>query len=442
MPESLFFCRTWKRAVLVVVAVSLITALQCLSTTLGVVAFSTPSSAKSNHRKDFDLATIQETAEKFHAWKNAARGSDTNTIRNYIVTEEDLKDRSTRNSRISHFATRVFSDSLQTPNAANLACRGGSLLVNATKVSGGRILKAGDVLAYNSTTFDRRTILPSDPERAQRFCVSRLKLLQTLRNEELSHTPLRVLYEDNAVAIVCKPAGVHSMSWSGSLGKSLCLDEILPLVLTPPRLSANDDESLPAPLPRHRLDHRVAGPVVVAKTRKASVAIGRAFEEKTVTKEYRAIVVGAIDIETIGNVDGISNVDPNQQSFTIDSDVENKHSETKVQVLGRTPCNINGILTDLKLFPRTGRKHQLRIHCARVLGTPILGDDLYWDNVGGGVEVRKRQGLYLYCKQVSIQHPLEDEKQVCASIDEPLRFTRTRKKARKGFEWSQAQEGS
>ena len=444
MTESLFSGRTWKRLVLVVVAVALITALQCLSTSLGVVAFSASAqSPTKSYPKEFDSATIQETASKFHAWKNAACGSDTNTIREYMVKEEDLQELSTRNSRISHFATRIFSDSLQTSNAANLACRGGNLMVNATKVSGGRILKVGDILLYNSTSVgDRRTILPSDPLRAERFCVSRLKLLQTLSNEELSHTPLRVLYEDDAMAIVCKPAGVHSMSWSGSLGKSLCLDEILPLVLSPPEFDKNtdnDDESLPAPLPRHRLDHRVAGPVVVAKTRKASVAIGRAFEEKTVTKEYRAIVVGDIDMDTIGNVDGISNVDHDKQSFSICSDVDDKQSETEVQVLGKTPCNINGILTDLKLFPRTGRKHQLRIHCAKVLGTPILGDDLYWDSVG--VEVRKRQGLYLYCKQVSIEHPLEN-RQVSAGIEEPLRFTRTRKKARKGYEWSQAQAES
>ena len=266
------------------------------------------------------------------------------------------------------------------------------------------------------------------------------------------------------MAIVCKPVGIHSMSWSGSLGKSLCLDEILPLVLTPPGAGApldptsaqhercddeedgwecNDDEGLPAPLPRHRLDHRVAGPVVVAKTRRASVEIGRSFEEKRVTKEYRAIVVGTVDTNAIqGLLDGVvSNMNTSSSSglsFTISSDVDGKPSETDVQVLGRTPCNINGVLTDLKLFPKTGRRHQLRIHCSRVLGTPILGDDLYWDETDV-VSVRKRQGLYLYCKKVSIDHPLlGSHKVVSAEIQEPLRFTRTRKKARKGYEWSKA----
>eukprot|EP00536_Pseudo-nitzschia_multiseries_P015633 jgi/Psemu1/247002/estExt_Genewise1.C_9250002 len=236
------------------------------------------------------------------------------------------------------------------------------------------------------------------------------------------------------------------MSWSGSLGKSLCLDEILPLVLNPPTEEEldEDDEPLPAPLPRHRLDQRVAGPVVVAKTRKACVEIGRAFEEKTVAKEYRAIVVGEVGEETLArnrdrvNLDRASTSSP--LSFTIHSDVDDKESETGVVMLGTTPCNVNGVLTDLKLFPRTGRKHQLRIHCAKVLGTPILGDDLYWeDEDQGGRSVRRRQGLYLYCKKVTLGHPLIRDQTVTAEVSEPLRFTRTRNKALKGYEWSRAQ---
>jgi 23S rRNA-/tRNA-specific pseudouridylate synthase len=462
------------------VILSLVVSVQCLlsrcTISIGTVsAFSASANAKTKpqakeNKHNYDASSIREAREKFDAWGNA-NPNNTNMVRDYIVREEDLRDacdnNNNRSSRICHFAARVFSDSLPTPNAANLACSKGIITLNNndTKVSGGRILREGDVITYNgSDRSDRRTALPSDPLRAERFCASRLRLLQTLGDEGLSHSPLRILYEDRCMAIVCKPAGIHTMSWSGSFGKCLCLDEILPLILTPPEdvaaASGDDetedeegvlecDEGLPAPLPRHRLDHRVAGPVVVAKTRRASVEIGRAFEEKTVTKEYRAIVVGDIEMDAIAKLDGVSNITLSSSStisFTICSDVDGKTSETYVQVVERTPCNVNGCLTDLKLFPRTGRKHQLRIHCAQVLGTPILGDDLYWDchetnnkQAEVGVSVRKRQGLYLFCKKVSIDHPLlGSQKVVSAEIKEPLRFTRTRTKARKGFEWSRA----
>lgn len=182
-------------------------------------------------------------------------------------------------------------------------------------------------------------------------------------------------------------------------------------------------------------------------------------------KEYRAIVVGEIKIPQQQEDQHSSSDTANfsmhpPPSFTIKSDVDGRASETKVVVLGQTPCPVNGILTDLKLFPRTGRKHQLRIHCAEVLGTPILGDDLYWDHRGGGsqdnknsdndsndalevesdripdVSVRRRQGLYLYCKKIAINHPITDEV-VSAEIPEPFRFTRTRRKALKGFKWAE-----
>jgi 23S rRNA-/tRNA-specific pseudouridylate synthase len=429
---------------------------------------------------------ILEAREKFDAWRTANPNAD--TVREYIVREEDLKaainttENSTdnnnnstnirRSSRLSHFAPRIFSDSLPTSNAAKRALKKGSLTLNGSStVSGGRILLAGDVLAYNNSHtsgggfYDRRTAVPADPVRAERFCKARLRLLKALSNPEMTHCPLRVLYEDDCMAIVCKPAGVHTLSWKRTLaGGSLCLDEILPLLLQPGAggdktsaggggIELNDDESLPAPMPKHRLDQRVAGPVVVAKSRRASVEISRSFEEKTVAKEYRAIVVGDVTLETIKGLEGVSRVVDNSStellSFSISSDVEGRPSETDVRVLGTTPCNVNGILTDLALFPKTGRKHQLRIHCSKVLGTPILGDDLYWgednndDNESESVSVRKGQGLYLYCKRVSIDHPLLGEKRaVSAEIEEPLRFDRTRKKARKGYEWTRENDDS
>ncbi|VEU44773.1 unnamed protein product [Pseudo-nitzschia multistriata] len=421
-----------------------------LAISVGVAALSghANTDAGRTHR-GFDGLSVAEARERFDAWKTANR--NTNTVREVVVTRGDLEGRDDRGTRISHFAPGIFPESLPTSNAANLACRSGTLTINGARVSGGRLVVSGDVVGYLNDKSDRRTTVPGDPKRAERFCASRLRLLQTLGDGGMSHSPLRVLYEDDAMAIVCKPAGIHTMSWSGSLGKSLCLDEILPLVLTPPSTGGNgldDDEPLPAPLPRHRLDQRVAGPVVVAKTRRACVEIGRSFEEKTVTKEYRAIVVGTVDIGTLAE----RNEDPKQQiifsgegnpasspfSFTIRSDVDGKPSETDVLVLGSTPCNVNGVLTDLKLFPKTGRKHQLRIHCAKVLGTPILGDDLYWGEQEGSV--RRRQGLFLYCRKVSLGHPLDNGRTVSGETTEPLRFDRTRVKALKGFEWSKARE--
>eukprot|EP00521_Asterionellopsis_glacialis_P013830 CAMPEP_0195302794 /NCGR_PEP_ID=MMETSP0707-20130614/31687_1 /TAXON_ID=33640 /ORGANISM="Asterionellopsis glacialis, Strain CCMP134" /LENGTH=373 /DNA_ID=CAMNT_0040366141 /DNA_START=112 /DNA_END=1234 /DNA_ORIENTATION=- len=302
------------------------------------------------------LLTTDDGLARFRAWSKIAIAEN----EEFVVKEVPEND---RNSRISHFGTSAFPESLQTSNAANVACSAGRLLLNGEKVSGAKRVKVGDLLSLSAAKTDRRTLLPDDPRRAKRFCDARLRLLNVFKDDNFSHSPLKVLYEDECMAIVSKPAGIHTMSWSGTIGKSLCLDDLLPLVLEPPRQS---QDPLSAPLPRHRLDARVAGPVIVAKTRRALIELGRSFEEHTVEKEYRALLVGK------------SSALPSPPStFTIESDIDGRESITMVSVLAHTPCNVDGLITDVKLFPKTGRKHQLRRHCAEVLGAPILGDDLH-----------------------------------------------------------------
>ena len=407
-----------------------------------------------------DMNRIEAT-ERINAWNHLA----TNKVQEYTVKELPVETSSNEKNdhehdhdkccRLDRFAVNVaFSESLQSHNAANIACRQGLLQINDTKTIGARRVSIGDRLTYINQNSDRRTTIPKNSKKrsADRWIDARLRLLKYL-SSGMSHSPLQVLYEDDYMAIVCKPPGIHTMSWSGTYGKSLCLDEILPLILQPPTNNNNNnnnnnntkcfvvdndyDEPLSAPLPRHRLDHRVTGPIVIAKTRRALITIGRYFEEKVVKKEYRAIVVGQISDEYC-----------QQSEFTIDSDIDGRSSQTIVQVLGQTPCIVNGILTDLKLYPLTGRKHQLRIHCAQVLGTPILGDDLYHpsnedsgsslDDIQSLPPVRKGNGLYLYCRKISLPHPILN-RHVSAKIEEPYRFIRTRTKALKGYTWTTEQ---
>jgi len=499
---------------------------------------STTSSISSIIPKEHKL---YDTYQRIQAWKNV-RNKNKNALQEFHVQEEHLlnlllkedKDNDSsddgdddddtnnqRSHRITHFVAYngCFEGSLISKNAVNLACRSGKLKLNNEIVSGARRVQIGDKITYLNDQLDRRTNIPTgDIERCKRFCASRLRLVNTLSNKGHSHTPLRILYEDHYMAIVCKPAGIHTMSYSGTFGISLCLDEILPLLLTPPPNDKNttttndnididiendtennienikNDEPLLAPLPCHRLDRRVAGPVIVAKTRRALIGLTKSFEGKKVTKEYRALVVGRINMNsnTITNIITTNNnTNTNTlSSFTITSIIDDRESITDVVVLQETRCNINGILTDLQLFPKTGRRHQLRIHCSHVLQTPILGDDLYHDHhgdhdgdhVGDGddtnpttattvatvpvpvipttttqhaplpvpvVPVRRKHGLYLYCKKVSIHHPIlssrigvdknnvNNNDIVSVEIPEPFRITRTREKALKGYEWTQ-----
>jgi 23S rRNA pseudouridine1911/1915/1917 synthase len=373
------------------------------------------------------VLSTTEALHRIQAWNANANQVYEATVMD-LPTTTDLKEQ-----RVAHWAASVaFEDALHTTNAANVACRKERLCLNGNPTSGGRLLQIGDILKL-TTTGDSRTTLPSNEQAIPTFLNTRLNLIRALSNEKETHAPLRILYEDDCMAIVCKPAGIHSMSYSTS---SLCLDHLLPLLLQPPPPQSNND-ALSAPLPRHRLDARVAGPIVVAKTRSAMVDISRSFENQNVEKEYRALVVGNI----VGG--GGDDFD-----ITTTDEENGSTSHTHVTILDRTPCAVDGILTHVALFPKTGRRHQLRKHCAYELGTPILGDDLYHfdDSADKSAKVRKRIGLYLYCKRVAVPHPFltnsadGTRRMISAEIDEPLRFARHKQKAAKGYKWQQ--EGS
>lgn len=126
----------------------------------------------------------------------------------------------------------------------------------------------------------------------------------------------------------------------------------------------NEDISLPRPIPQHRLDARVAGCLVVAKSRRAAVNLHKQFEQRKIKKEYRAILVGKI------------NTDNPRKKIVITHPVDGLSSTTELIIMQETKCPVYGCLTTVRLFPLTGRRHQLRRHCA-ALGNPIVGDNLY-----------------------------------------------------------------
>jgi len=447
-----------------------------------------------------DAASV---AAALSAWSAVASTSSSGQALTHEVDSALLTD--PWSTRLTHYAAAAFPDALGTVNAANLACRKGFLTVNGEPSSGARYVRQGDSLRLVQRP-SHRTSVPVDGGKARAFCARRANLSNVLSDASKQSTPLQVLYEDDCMAIVAKPAGVHTMAWAESMAsRTLCLDAVLPLILTPPPASTCKDP-LPAPLPRHRLDVRVSGPVVVAKTRAAHVALGRCFENAQVTKEYRAIVVGhpampagssregnctaSLHAEVSALFDPAMKKLPSEslkgspddcafaavpipnmvkEVFEVRQDLEGLSSHTTAVVLGDgTPCAVDGWLTDLALFPHTGRRHQLRRHCAEALQAPILGDDLHdgsgpltkdecVDELGHqdemtsseaeneGKEVifrraRKRIGLFLYCRKISIPHPLTPGRLVTAEVPEPVRFARHRAKAKSGWEWQQARD--
>jgi tRNA pseudouridine32 synthase/23S rRNA pseudouridine746 synthase len=150
------------------------------------------------------------------------------------------------------------------------------------------------------------------------------------------------------------------------------------------------------PLIVHRLDMSTSGLMVIALNKKANKRLQKQFIDRTVEKRYVAVIDGTLAAE-----DGWVKLplrgdfyDRPRQMVCFE---HGKPAETRWEVIERKGNN-----TRVYLYPKTGRTHQLRVHCAHIQGLamPMLGDDLY------GV---KADRLYLHAEFLSLEHPMTKE---------------------------------
>jgi RluA family pseudouridine synthase len=171
-----------------------------------------------------------------------------------------------------------------------------------------------------------------------------------------------LLHRGEAVLILDKPAGIAVHA--GPRGGPSVEDWLPRLAFGRKRL----------PQPAHRLDMDTAGCLVLGRTKPALAALGALFAAGRVVKTYWAVVRGGPAAES-GQVSApLMKRSTAQDGWWMAVDPAGQPATTAWRVLGRAPG-----LAWLELRPRTGRTHQIRVHCAH-LGCPILGDTRY----GGG----------------------------------------------------------
>ena len=192
-------------------------------------------------------------------------------------------------------------------------------------------------------------------------------------------TPLEVIHADHQVLLAVKPAGLLSVPGKGA--------HLADCLLT--RVQAAYPEALLV----HRLDRDTSGVMVFALTPHAQRHLGLQFEKRQVKKTYVARVWGRV-AEKTGTIDLPLIVDwPNRPRQMVD--LENGRAAlTEWRVLGA-----NDAVSRLRLFPKTGRSHQLRVHC-QAIGHPILGDPFYATGAA-----REHPRLMLHSEQLRFRHP-------------------------------------
>ena len=167
-----------------------------------------------------------------------------------------------------------------------------------------------------------------------------------------------VLYADDALVVVDKPAGLLAVPGRGEQRQDC--------------VAARVQSRFPDALVVHRLDQATSGLMVLARGAEAQRTLSRAFAERRVAKHYTAIVGGLLT-GAAGTIELPLAADwPNRPRQQVDA-VHGKPSITHWRVLS---CDAAADTTRVELEPLTGRSHQLRVHL-RAIGHPIVGDVLY-----------------------------------------------------------------
>lgn len=295
-------------------------------------------------------------------------------------------------------------------------------LENATRNRVQNLIKAGLVLLNGKTTKPSRTIGPGDIIEISIPCAPRPE------TNEPEDIPIDVVYEDQYILIVNKPAGlvVHPAfgHFTGTLVNAV--------------LFHNKSEGTVDFRPGivHRIDKETSGLLVIAKDQLSHARLARQFYTHKINRLYWAVVWGHFK-ETEGTVEGnIARSRKDRKLFTVSKD-EGKEARTHYRVLEEFEF---ASLIELRL--ETGRTHQIRVHMSHT-GHPVFGDPQYGGRTihsGSGLpkiksrvdnllEIMPRQALH--AKTLGFIHPYTKE-QVDFNSDLPEDFILLIKKLRQG----------
>jgi 23S rRNA pseudouridine1911/1915/1917 synthase len=191
-----------------------------------------------------------------------------------------------------------------------------------------------------------------------------------------AHSDIEVLYEDDDVIVINKPAGIMVHEDGRSEGPTV-VDWFLARAPGARGVGepgyAQDGTLLDRSGVVHRLDRETSGVLILAKTQPAFIHLKGQFHGRRVRKEYRAFVYGTMK-EQWGTIDrpiGRSGRNPKLRSAERGAQGVLRPAVTDWERIGQS-----GTFAYLKLIPKTGRTHQLRVHL-KAIGRPILGDTLY-----------------------------------------------------------------
>lgn len=274
-----------------------------------------------------------------------------------IVVNDDW-----HNVRADRFLATLLPRSL-----VNKQLRLGRILVNETPLTHADRLLAGQHLSIPERLFN------SPPP----------AIVKVPHSNEIESIRKLILFSNHDLVAIDKPCGLASQGGVGVGARHVGA------ALFPALRHILGDADLPRIV--HRLDRDVSGVLVLARSRRAAAALSAALAAHSWQKQYVALVRGTPSGAAVGSIH-------NRLLRHGETTARDAHTDYRV-------LESRGDVSLLSLTPRTGRQHQLRIHCAEALHTPILGDAKYG---AAALETGERR-LFLHSHRIRLSNEIEIE---------------------------------